>query len=171
MVSDIALTAMLFAREAHHSQVRKYSGNPYHEHLGEVAGIVSTVTHELEVSPDVAIAVSWLHDVVEDSKFTNVSEEQILAQFGSVVHSGVMWLTDQEVGNRAARKQLAAERIARAPAWCQTIKYADLISNAPGIRKHDPKFAEVYFAEKRKMLSIANTGHPLLLELALKLVE
>lgn len=171
MLSNLALNAMLFAREAHQSQRRKYSGNLYSEHLGEVAGIVGTVAHELEVSPDVAIAVSWLHDVVEDKSFTGVSEEQILAQFGFEVHAGVIWLTDQEEGNRAKRKQLAAERIARAPAWCQTVKYADLISNAPGIRANDPNFAEVYFAEKRKMLSLADRGHSVLREMALNLVK
>lgn len=41
----IAYEAMLFAREAHKTQRRKYTNNPYAEHLAEVAGIVATVDH------------------------------------------------------------------------------------------------------------------------------
>ncbi|NLD69639.1 MAG: guanosine polyphosphate pyrophosphohydrolase, partial [Limnobacter sp.] len=40
---DLAFDAMMFARQVHSRQVRKYSGNPYVDHLAEVAGIVATV--------------------------------------------------------------------------------------------------------------------------------
>ena len=39
----LAFEAMLFARTSHAGQVRKYTGNPYTDHLAEVAGIVATV--------------------------------------------------------------------------------------------------------------------------------
>ena len=41
-VSDLAFDAMVFARQVHSQQVRKYTGNPYADHLAEVAGIVAT---------------------------------------------------------------------------------------------------------------------------------
>lgn len=35
----IGYEAMVFAREVHKDQKRKYTGNPYADHLAEVAGI------------------------------------------------------------------------------------------------------------------------------------
>ena len=64
---DIAYRAMVFARRVHAAQTRKYSGNPYADHLAEVAGIVASVL------PDpAAIAVAWLHDCVEDQGITEM---------------------------------------------------------------------------------------------------
>ena len=40
-----AFYAMDFARQAHAGHRRKYTGNPYSDHLAEVAGIVATVDH------------------------------------------------------------------------------------------------------------------------------
>lgn len=44
----LALRAMTFAREAHAGQARRYTGNPYVDHLAEVAGIVATVDTSAE---------------------------------------------------------------------------------------------------------------------------
>ena len=43
MNTDLVYRAMIFARTAHAPQVRRYTGNPYSDHLAEVAGIVATV--------------------------------------------------------------------------------------------------------------------------------
>lgn len=45
IVSNLAFKAMAFAREVHAKQRRKYTNNPYADHLAEVAGIVSTVSN------------------------------------------------------------------------------------------------------------------------------
>lgn len=58
---SIAFEAMMFAREVHKDQRRKYTNNPYADHLAEVAGIVSTVLQD-----DYVIATAWLHDCIED---------------------------------------------------------------------------------------------------------
>lgn len=52
---NTAYEAMLFAREAHKAQRRRYSNNLYADHLAEVAGIVATVDSDPE-----AIAVAWV---------------------------------------------------------------------------------------------------------------
>lgn len=144
MVSDIAYAAMQYARIVHRSQKRKYTGNPYVDHLAEVAGIVATVSTE-----PLHIAVAWLHDCVEDQGVTYVF---LVEQFGYDVANGVALLSDMEEGNRATRKRLSRERLASAPDWIQTIKCADLISNTSSIVKHDPTFAKVYLEEKRLLL-------------------
>lgn len=155
----LAYKAMMFAREAHKEQKRKYTGNAYADHLGEVAGIVASVQHTEEM-----IAVAWLHDCVEDQ---GVTYEQLEELFGSTIALGVMWLSDLEEGNRAQRKAMGRERLAKAPSWIQTIKYADLISNTTSIVQHDEKFAKLYLEEKRLLLQVMNKGDQLLYNLAL----
>ena len=162
-MTDLAYRAMMFARQVHANQLRKYTGNPYTDHLAEVAGIVATVANTNEMGDDVAIAVSWLHDCVEDQ---GITEQQLGSQFGMHVAGGVMLLSDLEVGNRAERKAASRARLARAPGWIQTIKCADLISNTGSIVKHDPKFAVTYLAEKRALLGMMDKADPRLRKLA-----
>jgi (p)ppGpp synthase/HD superfamily hydrolase len=150
---------MMFAREAHKDQVRKYTGNPYVDHLAEVAGIVATVA----LDTDHAVAVAWLHDCIEDQ---GVSAETLREQFGEIVTAGVILLSDLETGNRAARKAASRARLAAVPAWIQTIKCADLISNTSSIVKHDPKFAVTYLEEKRLLLDAMTKADPRLWQLA-----
>lgn len=163
---DIAYEAMLFAKLAHQNQVRKYTGEPYSNHLAEVAGIVSTIAPSLSVQQMVATA--WLHDVLED---TDVTATELNDRFGATITKGVIHLTDNETGNRAERKAMACLRLGSAPGWVQTIKCADLISNTSSILTHDPKFAKVYVEEKMKMLLAMTKADPRLRDHAMLQVE
>lgn len=158
MIPSLAFRAMDFARRMHRNQVRKYTGNPYVDHLAEVAGIVATVTDSQE-----SIAVAWLHDIVEDQE---VSLGEIEYQFGITVALGVSGLSDIEEGNRAERKAKSRERLALCSDWIQTIKVADLISNTSSIVMHDPKFAVVYLEEKRLLLDVLTKADKRLLRIA-----
>lgn len=161
---SLAYEAMMFARQAHRDQVRKYSGNPYADHLAEVAGIVATVAKQTDsVSVEEMLAVAWLHDCVEDQ---DVSIDEIERRFGVNVALGVSGLSDIEQGNRAQRKQLACNRLAACAGWIQTIKCADLISNTGSIVTHDPHFAVVYLREKRDLLAAMTSADPRLWEIA-----
>lgn len=155
---SLAFRAMQFAREVHKNQVRKYTGNPYADHLAEVAGIVSTVRSEEEVT-----ATAWLHDCIEDQGITH---NQLRVHFGDIVAGGVYLLSDTETGNRKERKEKARQRLSLAPDWVQSIKVADLISNTSSIVKHDPKFAKVYLEEKRMLLDVLTKADKGLLEIA-----
>lgn len=155
----LAFDAMQFARNVHKDQRRKYTGNPYADHLAEVAGIVATVAGDLMPCfsiripgmEDYMIAVAWLHDCIEDQ---GIRRQEISDKFGGIVASGVWLLSDMEEGNRAERKALARERLSQAPGWVQTIKCADLISNTASIVQHDPKFAATYLEETRMLLDV-----------------
>lgn len=160
---NLAYKAMMFAREAHAGQVRKYTGNPYADHLAEVAGIVATLDGNDDVWPQQMIAVAWLHDCVEDQ---DVQYAQLCRLFGVVVADGVMLLSDLEVGNRAERKAAGRNRLAAAPGWVQSIKCADLISNTSSIVQHDPKSAVTYLEEKRLLLDVLTKADPRLVALA-----
>ena len=155
---SLAFDAMVFAREVHHAQRRKYTNNPYADHLAEVAGIVATINGDPEM-----IAVAWLHDCVEDQ---GVSLFDLEARFGIRVALGVSGLSDIKEGNRATRKALARARLATCAGWIQTIKCADLISNTSSIVMHDPVFATTYLEEKRLLLQVLTKADPRLHALA-----
>lgn len=165
---SIAYRAMMFAREAHKDQVRKYTGNPYVDHLAEVAGIVSTVARQFMCLDQEMIAVAWLHDCIEDQ---GVKQSALHDMFGADVAFGVGLLSDMETGNRANRKSASRERLSRAPGWIQTIKCADLISNTSSIVKHDPKFAVTYLEEKRLLLDVLVSADDRLRDLARSLAH
>jgi len=160
---SLAFKAMQFAREVHKTQVRKYTENPYADHLAEVAGIISTVVFDIIVVPENAIAVAWLHDCVEDQ---DVKVSFLQSEFNTFIAEGVALLSDMETGNRTTRKAASRVRLASAPGWVQTIKVADLISNTSSIVKHDPKFATVYMEEKRLLLDVLTKADPRLIEIA-----
>jgi (p)ppGpp synthase/HD superfamily hydrolase len=164
MFRDRAYEAMMFAREVHRDQVRRYTGNPYVDHLAEVCGIAMSVGwHNAHIHPDTLMAVCWLHDCIEDQ---GVEPDEIQRQFGDDVALGVTTLSDLEVGNRAERKAASRDRLAKAPGWVQTIKVADLISNTSSIVQHDPKFAVTYLEEKRLLLDVLTKADPRLVAIA-----
>lgn len=163
----IAYEAMIFARQVHRAQQRKYTGNPYSDHLAEVAGIVATIAGDIQDDPFIdserMIAVAWLHDCIEDQ---GVTAYDLAQKFGLVVSAGGSALSDMEQGNRAERKAASRIRLAAAPGWVQTIKCADLISNTSSIVRHDPKFAVTYLEEKRLLLDVLTKADPRLLAMA-----
>lgn len=165
-MTDLAFRAMIFAREVHADQRRKYTDAPYADHLAEVAGIAATVAPDDML--DTMIAVAWLHDCMEDQ---GVSRGALTSRFGERVTVGVVLLSDLEAGNRAVRKAASRERLAASPGWVQTIKCADLISNTSSIVQRDPKFAETYLAEKRALLAVLTRADPRLLSIAERLAN
>lgn len=151
---------------AHTDQKRKYTGEPYVTHCFEVADYVARYGGTPEM-----IAAAILHDTVEDTANTI---EDIEREFGTTVAEYVGWLTDvskPEDGNRAARKRLDREHIARAPAEAQTIKLADLISNTRSIVAHDPGFARTYLAEKALLMGVLAKGDNRLYRIATNYLE
>ena len=160
------LKAIQFATVAHGEQKRKYTGEPYILHPLAVAEIVSQVSDS-----DNAIIAAILHDVIED---TAVTFPEICEEFGFIVATMVDWLTDKSRpcdGNRAARKKIDREHLAKASPVIKTIKLADLIHNSESILEHDPKFSKVYMGEKRLLLEALKEGDSTLLKQATDIVN
>lgn len=163
-MGNMVIEAMVFAMQVHKDQKRKFTGNPYFNHLSEVAGIVGSV----ELTSGIVLAVAWLHDSIEDQ---GVSPEEIEKRFGKHVRIGVEALSDLETGTREERKRLSRERLAKKPSWIQNIKVADIISNCSSVLMHDPLFATVYLAEKRLLLDVLTKASPELLAVAWMMVN
>lgn len=140
-----------FAYEAHEGQRRKYTDEPYIAHPTEVARIL---WHN-GCSEDQVMA-GLLHDVIEDCGVTehDLANDSLI---GHKVAKWVWWLSDQskpEDGNRAARKEIDRQHIAKAQPPVKTVKCADLISNTKSIVVHDPNFATTYLPEKLRILEV-----------------
>ncbi len=155
------ILANVMAAWKHRNQVRKYTGEPYVVHCIEVAQIL----HKVKARANVIIA-GLLHDTIED---TDMTAEEIAHYFGDEVARLVLEVTDvskPEDGNREFRKAIDRDHIAKASRDGQLIKLADLISNTKSIVARDPGFAEIYLAEKRKLLAVMDNTLPLWKEAA-----
>ena len=155
-----------FAIKAHNSiaHKRKYTDEPYHVHPERVATLVAGVTSDSEV-----VAAAWLHDVLEDvaPKNPNFNEEIIREIFGDNVLQLVLEVTDVSKpsdGNRAKRKAIDREHLAKASNEGKTIKLADLIDNIEDISKHDPNFAKIFKKEAALDLPHLQQGNEQLYE-------
>ena len=162
----LILEAAAFAASRHHGQVRKWTGEPYVTHTLEVAAIVAQVTDDVDM-----IVAAILHDVVED---TNTQIGEVWNRFGYEVADHVQWLTDVSKlsdGNRAIRKAMDREHIAKAPPRTKTIKLADLISNSRSILALDEGFARIYLPEKAALLEVLTEGDLSLWQEAQEIVQ
>lgn len=163
---SIVERAREFAVQAHGDQKRKYTGEPYVAHTQEVASIVEAAGGDENM-----IAAAHLHDVIED---TAATYDDVRAAFGADVADLVRELSDQvpmSFGNRRVRKLAESDRFANADPRVQTIKLADIISNAPSIAERDPNFARVYLVEMRYLVSKLGRGNTKLLERARQIVD
>jgi (p)ppGpp synthase/HD superfamily hydrolase len=141
---DVVKAAKIFATRAHDGQTRKWTGDPYIVHPEHVVFLLESPLFPKELVPKEALAAAWLHDTVED---TDVTLEDVTDAFGDRVSALVFWLTDTttlEDGNRATRKNIARDRLAKAPVEAQCVKVADIIANAASIAEHDRNFWKVF---------------------------
>ncbi|MBV0931765.1 HD domain-containing protein [Marinobacterium weihaiense] len=143
-----------YALAAHKGQVRRYTREPYWKHLADVAGLVTTS----RCSTPRALALAWLHDIVED---TAVTLREIERDFGASIADGVRCLTGSAntMISREARKRRDRERLAAGDADVHTVKLADMASNLSSIGLFDPDFAlGGYLEEKRLEMGVLTQG-------------
>ena len=136
--------AIIFAVKAHSGTERRGKGYPYIVHPLEAVEIVATMTADQEL-----LAAAALHDTVED---TDVTVEQIRAEFGDRVAELVAAETDQipgQAGNDVmagsdrpseeetwhARKQAAIDRLSNASREAKMVALGDKLSNMRAIAR------------------------------------
>lgn len=165
-----------FANNAHGSQTRKYTADPYIVHPVRVMEKCQTVTSDLAV-----LAAAILHDVLEDTPTSKKEIEQFLLTVLSPeeAYRAVKYveeLTDIFTRenfpklNRRVRKQREAERLALVSPDAQTVKYADILDNTD-VTFNDPDFARTYLREARHLLVVMTRGNDLLRQQAFNRVE
>ena len=164
--NSVLISAARFAEVAHGEQKRKYTNEPYVVHCYAVADLVATVTSDIEV-----IAAATLHDTVED---TPVTVAQLKMTFGVRVALLVDEVTHREKpgdGNRAARKTIDREFLAKASPEAMTIKLADIIDNTFSIATLDSGFAKIYLPEQRLLLNVLKKGNSTLWGQAKQIID
>src|SRR5882757_5955834 len=127
------LDAARFAAEKHAQQKRKgENGEPYFNHLLEVAELIAASSRELDVE---LMMAAFLHDTVED---TGVTLHELEQRFGKEVAALVAEVTDDKSLPKETRKQLQVKNAPKKSERAQTLKLADKISNLRAIATCPP---------------------------------
>jgi guanosine-3',5'-bis(diphosphate) 3'-pyrophosphohydrolase len=125
--------AALTAAHWHSSQRRKgAAGEPYINHLLEVASLVSKATGSNDIN---LVVAALLHDAIEDQ---GISRTLIAEQFGEDVASLVEEVTDDKSLPKAVRKRLQVENAPKKSTRAKILKLADKISNVTAVGKDPP---------------------------------
>lgn len=147
-----------FVKKHHGEQVRKYTGEPYFNHLISVADMAE------KTGVNYGFEIGLCHDLLEDTKCAAGDLYMRLKGIGyniastELIVKGVQDLTDHFTAeaypylNRALRKQCEALRLGTISRTAQIVKCCDLIDNTSSIVKHDVGFAKKYIPEKREIL-------------------
>jgi GTP pyrophosphokinase len=132
MATNLVDLAKEIASKFHEGQYRKdHNGEklPYIVHPKAVAKLI----FDYGIRDDKAIAIAWLHDVLED---TPVTYDELKEKFGEYVAVGVYLLT-RNVDNSEYKKRLAL-----APFDVKMIKLCDTLDNVETIECLSPKGIE-----------------------------
>lgn len=123
--------AYSFACEAHRSQKRKATGEPYVIHCIDVANILME-----DNQPAHLVAAGLLHDTVEDSEYTGITENVIEENFGILISGIVMDVTERDKSKPwQERKDEAIEHVKNAGRDVKILKCADKLSNIIDMRE------------------------------------
>jgi (p)ppGpp synthase/HD superfamily hydrolase len=127
------LAAAYFAAARHAPQRRKGSlGEPYVNHLLEVAELLASTADELDTN---LIVAALLHDTIEDA---GVTRAELAERFGEDVAALVAEVSDDKSLPREARKARQVEEAARKSPRAQALGAADKISNLRSIVSSPP---------------------------------
>jgi (p)ppGpp synthase/HD superfamily hydrolase len=130
--SDLAKTALRFARRAHLGQHRKQTHEQFVEHPIAVANLLS----ETGLNGSI-LAAAYLHDVVEK---TEVEPGEIRQRFGSAVAGVVDALSeDASLEDYAERKRALRRRVTDSSREAVLIYAADRVANMRDWRKVAPE--------------------------------
>jgi guanosine-3',5'-bis(diphosphate) 3'-pyrophosphohydrolase len=147
------MSAARFAAEKHAQQKRKgENGEPYFNHLLEVAELIAASSPHLDVE---LVMAAFLHDTVED---TGVTLQELEQRFGKDVADLVAEVTDDKSLPKEIRKQLQVEHTPEKSSRAQTLKLADKISNLRAIISSPPvgwsrERKQQYFEWARRVVS------------------
>jgi (p)ppGpp synthase/HD superfamily hydrolase len=147
------MAAARFAAEKHAQQKRKgENGEPYFNHLLEVAELIAASSPHLDVE---LVMAAFLHDTVED---TGVTLQELEQRFGKDVADLVAEVTDDKSLPKEIRKQLQVEHTPEKSSRAQTLKLADKISNLRAIISSPPvgwsrERKQQYFEWARQVVS------------------
>ncbi len=137
MNNDASLTkAYSLAAQWHARQRRKGdAGEPYVNHLAEVAHLVAWATDGGDIN---LVIAGVLHDAIEDAEITAA---QIEAEFGEDVAQLVLAATDDKSLDYAERKRLQVETTPHKSPRAKVLKMADKTANLRSLATSPPDWS------------------------------
>lgn len=127
------MRALDFAARKHRDQRRKgAAGEPYVNHLTEVARLVAEATDGADTT---AVLGALLHDTIED---TGTTRDELERHFGAEVAALVAEVTDDKSLPKLRRKELQVEGAPHKSARAKLIKLADKTSNLRSLLNSPP---------------------------------
>jgi guanosine-3',5'-bis(diphosphate) 3'-pyrophosphohydrolase len=144
--NKIAKKAKKFAKEKHKGQRRKFSKEPYFNHVKRVARNIKK--YKKSHKSDELVATAFLHDTLEN---TNTSYKELEKNFGKLIASLVKELSNEdEKINKFGKKEYLAKKMSnseKTSSWALCIKLSDRIDNISDLNKSNSKFREKYVDE------------------------
>ncbi len=119
----VSEAADLAARRHNGMQRKGRGGEPYINHLAEVASLLAFATEGADAE---LVAAGWLHDTIED---TPTTAEELAETFGQRVAGLVVEVTDDMTLPKAERRQRQVVDAPHKSPDAKLIKIADKISN------------------------------------------
>jgi len=116
-----------------HQRRKGEAGEPYINHLLEVALLVAQATEGQDFN---LVIAALLHDVIEDCE---IPASAIAAEFGDDVAGLVAEVTDNKSLPKTERKRLQIDHAVHASPRAKILKLADKISNLRAMQASPPK--------------------------------
>jgi len=148
LIEGVPEDALVTATRAHSGQFRR-GGAPYISHPARVAQHVQRVKGDSHKADDL-IAAAYLHDTLED---TDMTEKQILDQFGPNVLNLVFELTsDEEELKRLGKTAYLQKKFSGISSWALVIKLSDRLDNVSDLLDADYDWALKYAKQTQDIL-------------------
>lgn len=141
--------AMAFASQMHYGQFRKFTQDPYIEHLKQTAEFLYQMNPSIKMED---YAAALLHDVIED---TGIEEHILRTMFGNYITDLVLELTiDEDEKKEKGKKVYLAEKLNTMSEKAFIIKISDRLSNVIGLLdlRVEKSFVKWYVKETEYML-------------------
>ena len=123
-MTPLLAKAISFAQQKHANQKRKSSGLPYITHLAGVATLITVFKKSKNL--EALVCAGYLHDTLED---TDTTEEELLKEFGPLICSLVVELTNKSDITRETKLSYLKRKMLDMSNYALTIKLCDRLHN------------------------------------------
>lgn len=135
-----------FAKEKHNGEIRRFSGEPYFNHVKRVSENIKK--YKKSHRSEELVAAAFLHDTLED---TNTDYKELKENFGELIASLVKELSNNEEEiEHSSKKSYLAEKMAdpeQMSSWGLCLKLSDRLDNISDLDKTNPEFRKRYIDE------------------------
>lgn len=141
-LTELEKKAWEFAQNAHKDVLRKFTGDPYFEHVRKVFKLVKKID-----TREILGAAALLHDVVEDTEYTI---EDIKREFGNEVAKLVKELTSEEdLLDGMGKTEYLLDKMSTMSNDALIIKLCDRLQNLSDHFTASTKFKENYYKQTK----------------------